>query len=139
MLRFIVRIFTLLSPLLQRLGVCATAGFIAGSFAGFILWSYAFFNSPPVLTTPELIKLALVLAFSAGLLLLFTFVVLGNMPFLSIWYSTLMNSLLTCFFTLFIVYKFDLWIIAWLVGMIVGIWIGLLLCYFNNLLKNKRQ
>jgi hypothetical protein len=139
MLRILVRFFTLLSPMLQRLGICATAGFIAGSFTGFILWVYAFFNGAPVLATPDLIKLSLMIAFFAWVLLIFTFVVLGNMPFLSIWYSTLMNALLTCFFTVLVVYKFDLWVIAWLVGMIVGIWIGLLLCYINNLLKNKRN
>jgi hypothetical protein len=35
------------------------------------------------------------------------------------------------------VYKLDLWVIAWLIGMLIGIWVGLMLCYINEILKNR--
>lgn len=138
MLKLIVRFFTLLSPLLQRLGICATAGFIAGAFAGFMLWLYAFFHTAPAsLSASEIIYISLILALMAWLILLFVLVALARLSFLSIWYSSLFNALLTCFFTVLVVYKLNLWIIAEFVGMLIGIWIGLLLCYINNYLSKK--
>jgi hypothetical protein len=134
----IVRLFTLLSPLLQRLGICATTGFIAGAFAGFILWVYAFFQSTtPVLSASDIVKLSLVLTAAAWILILFVLVPLGRLAFLSVWYSSLLNTFLTCLLTVWVVYKLDLWIIAYLVGMIIGVWIGLILCYINNYFKKK--
>ena len=139
MLKLIVKFFTLLSPLLQKLGVCATAGFIAGAFAGFILCVYYYFLNPTPgpFTNAQIVQLALLLALGAWVLIVFAFVVLVRVPFLSIWYSSLFNCILTCLLTVWVVYKLDLWNIAWFIGMLIGIWVGLMLCYLNQLLKNK--
>lgn len=140
MLKLIVKLFTLLSPLLQKLGVCATAGFIAGAFAGFMLWTYyTFLNpTPGPFTSAQIVQMALLLALGAWLVLIFAFVILGRVPFLSIWYSSLFNCILTCLLTVWVVYKLDLWIIAYLIGMLIGIWVGLMLCYLNKILKNEK-
>ena len=73
MLKFFVKIFTLLSPLLQKLGVCATAGFIAGSVAGFILCAYYYFVNPVPgpFTSLQIVQISLLLALCAWLLLIF--------------------------------------------------------------------
>jgi hypothetical protein len=138
MFKYIIRFFTILSPLLQRLGACAIAGFIAGAITGFMLWLHALLNAPPlVLSASEIIQLSLLFAFAAWLVIIFAFVVLGRVSFLSMWHTALFNSFLTCALTILVVYKLNLWIVAFLIGMIIGILVGLLLCYLNGLLKHK--
>jgi hypothetical protein len=88
MLKYIFKFFKILSPLLQRLGICATAGFMAGGIAGFILWIYAFINgAPAVLTSTEIVQLSLLLALCGWIMIVFAFVALCRVPFASIWYS----------------------------------------------------
>jgi hypothetical protein len=138
MLKYIARFFKILSPLLQRLGICATAGFIAGAIAGFILWLYALINGAPVsFSSAEIVQLSLVLALFGWIMLVFAFVVLCRVPFSSMWYSAFFNAFVTSLLTLLVVYHINLWVIAWLVGMIIGIWVGLILCYLNKLLKKN--
>lgn len=137
-MKYIAKFFTLLAPLLQKLGTCAIAGFIAGSFAGFILWVYYTFNGPLTnLSSLQIVQLSLLLTLIAWLVILFGFIILARVSFLSVWYQTLFNAFLTCLLTLIIVYKLNLWVIAYLVGMIIGILVGLLLCYINGLLKKN--
>src|SRR5687768_13685379 len=120
MFKILIKFFTILSPLLQRLGACASAGFAAGAIAGFILWVYAFINGvPTLLTTPEIIKISFLLTIAGWLTILFAFVVLARIPFLDIWYSTLFNAFLTSLLTLWVVYKLNLWTIAFLIGIII--------------------
>src|SRR5688572_24726016 len=137
-MKVLINFFTLLSPLLQRLGSCAAAGFIAGAFAGFVLSLQALVHAPPAtLTNLELVKVSLLLAIGGWLIIVFAFVALGRVSFSDVWHSSFFNAFLTCLLTVVLVHNFHLWRVALLLGMMIGVLVGSALCHLNRILGKE--
>jgi hypothetical protein len=135
-MKVLIKLLTALAPLFRRLGTCAITGSIAGVFTGFILWLWFFIEAaPPSLSPTELVQITFLFAFASWLLLLFVLVPLTRLRFADIWYTALVNVLITDFLAILAIFKLNLANIGYLVGLLIGIFVGLILCYINNYLK----
>lgn len=126
------------SNIFKKLGICATVGFIAGIITGMaLLLDYSVTGAVITLTYNETWQVALLLAAFCFLVLLFVLFVLCRYTVSSVFLPTLINCLLTCFFTVYLVNKFAAWEWAVFIGMVVGLIIGYLLCILCRYLGGR--
>ncbi|HTD97997.1 MAG TPA: hypothetical protein VK668_01870 [Mucilaginibacter sp.] len=122
----------------NKLGICSTVGFIAGAITGFVLLCYSV-NNPviPVWTSQELLKIAAMIWLLVFLIILFMLVVFCRFTFASVFFQTLVNTLVCSFITTYLVVKVNGWVVAFFIGAIVGLLIGKLFCLICQNLKRK--
>jgi hypothetical protein len=127
----IIKFISAFSKVFDELGICATVGFIAGGLAGLVLTFYAMdLTSAPMLTAKEIWQVGLILAAATAGFLLFYLYVLCRYTFISVFAPVVLNCLLTCVLTVWLVDVTGLWDWAFFVGAIVGLLVGRLLCIF---------
>ncbi len=118
-----------LAKFFQWWGICATVGFLAGAISGVILLLvFSVHGTVITLTYGDTWRVALLLAAFCFIALLWILYVLCRLTLASIFLSTLINCILTCFFTVYLVNKLAAWKWAVFIGMLVGLFIGYLLC-----------
>ena len=138
-MNFLVRIFTILSPFLKRIGLCANVGILAGGIAGISLSFLHWIHNGLVLSTEEAFYVSLILTGFTWLVVLFLLCVLARLTFRSVALPSLFNCLLTCFVTVFLTRALNAYVLAWLIGLIVGFLIGLILCRLNNYFQKLKN
>ena len=137
-MKVISKIFNWIAYQLVKLGTCATAGFIVGCLAGFMLFLYQIkVGGDPVFTHHQFLQIALVLSFFSFLILLFTLYVFCRYTLASILFPCIVNSLLSTFLTVFIINHFHLWAIGFFIGALCGLMVGKLLCIICGFLNIK--
>jgi hypothetical protein len=130
-MNWIVKFISAISKVFDALGICATVGFIAGGLSGLVLTIYAMdLTSAPTLTAREIWQVGLVLAAATAGLLLFYLYVLCRYTLSSVFMPVVLNCLLTCLLTVWLVDVTGLWDWAFFVGTVVGLLVGRLLCIF---------
>ena len=118
-----------LAKFFQWWGICATVGFLAGAISGVILLLFfSVHGSVITLTNVQTWQVALLLAAFCFIALLWVLYVLCRLTLASVFWPTLINCLLTCFFTVYLVNALAAWKFAVFIGMLVGLLIGYLLC-----------
>jgi hypothetical protein len=137
-MKTIAAIIRPLEKALNNLGICTTVGFMAGVITGFLLFCYWLTNPTPAPLTPEEFWIG------AGMLWLFCFitilfilVVFCRFTLASVFFQTLLNTLLSSILTTYVVTKWGLWEWAFLVGLVIGLVVGRLLCFICQTLKRK--
>ena len=135
MMNLIVRLVAFISLYVKRIGTCAKVGVIIGAGAGLALTLLDIAQGGLMLTAQEAFWIALILAGVMWLVILFLLCVFVRMTLRSIFFPTLINSLLTCIATVFVVRYLHAYHIAWLIGIMVGLLVGALLCRLNALFQ----
>ena len=137
-MKLLAALFRPFEKVLNKLGICTTVGFIAGAITGFLLFCY-WMNDPatPVVTTGEFWKIAGMLWLFSFLTILFILVVFCRYTIASVFFQTLLNTLLSSVLTTFVVIKLDLMKWAFWVGIFIGLVIGRLLCLICQKLKRN--
>jgi hypothetical protein len=128
-MKAIAKLAAAIGRLFEALGICATIGFIAGALAGMALTLFAMdLVPPPVLGTQDVVQAGLVLGMASAGLLVFYLCVLCRYTFISVFVPVVVNCLLTCILTVWLVNVTGLWGFAVFIGMIVGLLVGRLMC-----------
>ena len=128
-MKSIAKLMSAIGKIFDALGVCATIGFITGGLSGLVLTIYSMDLTPaPVLTVKEILQVGLLLAAATAGLLLFYLYVLCRYTFISVFMPVVLNCLLTCLITVWLVDVTRLWGWAFFVGVVVGLLVGRLLC-----------
>lgn len=122
----------------NKLGICSTVGFMAGAITGFILLCYSI-NNPviPVWTMQQFMRIAVTIWLFVFLMILFILVVFCRFTIGSVFFQTLVNTLVCSFITSYLVVKINGWVLAFFIGAIVGLLIGKLFCLICQNLKRK--
>jgi hypothetical protein len=118
---------------LQTLGLCVLAGLIAGILAGVILSLLDLGHGGITPTHTESLLLALMLTVFCWLWLLFAFVLMARMPFLSVAYKALATTALVVALTIALSELVGSYRWAWLMGAFAGLLVGYLLCRLSRL------
>lgn len=128
-MRSLAKLILWLAGYLRRLGTCGNAGLIAGVITGGALALLDFLEGGALtLTAAEALRVWLMLALFAWLLLLFVFVALARWSFGSVAVPALVNALLVGGLTMWICRALDIYHLGLLVGILIGLLIGYLLC-----------
>lgn len=135
-MNILLSIFKPLEKALKKLGICATVGFLAGAITGIILFCYSISNPViPLITTMEFIWIASMIWLFVFLVILFMLVVFCRFTLGSIFFQVLVNTVLSSFFTTFLVFKLNAWVVAFFIGAIIGLLFGKLFCFICQHLK----
>src|SRR6202000_1151077 len=119
-MQFIAKLLKPLVLLLNKLGICSLVGFMAGAITGFLLMCWSL-NNPviPVFTTAEQWQAALLLWLFSFLVIPIILVLFCRYTIASIFWQTLVNTLLSSVLTFFVVYHTNGWIVAFFIGAVI--------------------
>ena len=137
-MRTIVKIFTSLSFLTKKLGICANVGLIAGAIAGTFLVLLNLLQGGLVVNNEEALYLGLILTGFTWIVILFILCMLVRFTLGSVALASFVNCLLTCLLTVFVCKWINAFHLAWLIGIVLGIIVGQLLCRLNYLFQLKK-
>ncbi|MDZ7968764.1 MAG: hypothetical protein RM368_28065 [Nostoc sp. DedSLP03] len=138
-MNLLLRSLTVFSNRFRQFGICATVGFVAGNIAGFflLLLFLAQGGTALILTSNQALQTVLILTLFDVIVLIFFLVALSRYKFSSVLLPTIINCLLTCSVTTFLVSSLSLWLWSIIVGMLVGLIIGRLLCLLSCRLQGE--
>lgn len=109
-------------------GICAVSGAIAGAFVGGVFGLIEFVAANPTMPRPLLIDIAIGLSLVAWLIVLAVVGVFGNYGAVAIAGQSLVTTVITGFFTVFLIYAAHAGLAGMLLGWIIGFLIGKALC-----------
>jgi hypothetical protein len=124
-----------LSKYTEKLGICGNTGLINGTITGSILTYLNSVNPISVIDRNEYFIISTIITIFCWLIVLFILKFFIKLRIRNILLPSLINTILVCFLTVYLVYISRLYSIAWFIGLIVGITVGYGLCRLSKIKK----